>query len=85
MYLLTYMTRVKQPSTCDSCGGTIGAEATDAYTFELQKNDGIRGQFTKSVKGDMCKKCFMEMKDNGFLPNWQIIRKVGDKWIKVED
>ena len=79
------MTRVKQPSTCDSCRDKIGADDISAYTFELQKNDGVRGQFTKSVKGDMCAKCFMEMKDNGFAPKWQIIRKVGDKWIKVDD
>ena len=79
------MTREKVPSVCDSCVSKIEAGATDAYTFELQKNDGIRGQLTKSVKVDMCKKCLMEMKDNGFLPNWQIISKVGDKWIKVED
>ena len=79
------MTRVKQPKTCDSCRKEISADDISAYTFELQKADGVRGQFTKSQKGDICAPCFQEMKDNGFQPKWQIIRKVDDKWIKVED
>ena len=67
------MTKQKSPAICDLCGEIINTD--ESYTFEIQKKTEKRGQFIKSVKGDLDHNCFKKFTKTGFEPKWIVMEK----------
>lgn len=85
------MTTKKTPRTCDFCAKDIVSEIQ--YRIQISQR-GAAGSFKKGgtrkfVKADndadMCHPCFQKMLDNGFVPKFSTMTKVGDDWLSEDE
>jgi len=74
------MTKPKPPMpTCDLCGKEATGETT--YAFKIyQQNENWNLSVSADNYADCCHVCFLNLCQNGYIPEWTKREKKDGKW-----